>query len=166
MSALLNLTMLLLHCTAAFFRSRKERAIVELSLRQQLTTYARKQSKPRLTPLDRAFWVALSRFWPHWRDTLVIVKPDTVIRWHRKGFRLYWRSISKRGPGRPPVSEEVQALIRRLARENRWGARKIQAELERLGFTVGRATVSRYLPKRSASDGGFVLTRSKRPLRR
>ncbi len=56
---------------------------------EQLATYARKHTKPSLTPLDRAFWVALSRLWPRWRDTLVIVKPDTVVRWHRKGFRLY-----------------------------------------------------------------------------
>jgi putative transposase len=83
----------------------------------------------------------------------VIVKPDTVIRWHRKGFRLYWRSVSKRGPGRPPISEELQTLIRRLACENGWRARKIQAELEKLGFTVGLATVSRYLPTRAPDSG-------------
>ena len=75
-----------------------------------------------------------------------------MVRWHRKGFRLYWRTISKRGPGRPPISEEVQALIRRLASENTWRARKIQAELEKLGFTVSLATVSRYLPKRDSED--------------
>ena len=148
MQALLNLTSALLRCSLAYFRNRNEQAIVELALRQQLATYAQKQSNPRLTPLDRAFWVALSRFWPRWRNTLVIVKPDTVVRWHRKGFRLYWRSISKRGPGRPPTSEEVQALVRRMADENGWGARKVQAELEKLEFAVGLATVSRYLPKR------------------
>ena len=71
-----------------------------------------------------------------------------MVRWHRKGFRLYWRWISKRGPGRPPISLEVQELIRRLAAENAWGTRKIHAELEKLGFTVSLATVSRYLPKR------------------
>jgi hypothetical protein len=142
----------LLHSILALFRSRKGQAIVELALRQQLATYAKKQSKPRLTPLDRAFWVALSQFWPGWRDALVIVEPDTVIRWHRKGFRLYWRAISKRGPGRPPIAEEVQALIQRLASENGWGARKIQAELEKLGFTVSLATVSRHLPKREPDD--------------
>ncbi len=70
------------------------------------------------------------------------------MRWHRKGFALYWRSISKPGPGRPPISQELQALIRQLASENDWRARKIQAELEKLGFTVSLATVSRYLPKR------------------
>jgi transposase InsO family protein len=145
--------MLPLRCALAFLRSRREQAIVELALRQQLATYAQKRSRPTLTPLDRAFWVALSRFWPGWKDALVMVKPGTVIRWHRKGFRLYWRVISKRGPGRPPISEEVQALIRRLAGENGWRARKIQAELEKLGFTVSLATVSRYLPKREPDDG-------------
>ena len=102
--------------------------------------------------MDRAFWIALARFWPRWKNSLVIVKPETVISWHRKGFRLYWRSISKRGPCRPPISPEVRDLIRRLARENPWRARKIQAELEKLGFNVSLATVSRYLPKRTPCD--------------
>ena len=153
MQASLNFTTLHLRCSLAFFRSRSEQAIVELTLRQQLATYTQTQSKPKLTPLDRAFWVARFRFWPHWRDTVVIVKPDTVIRWHRKGFRLYWRAISKRGPGRPPISEEVRALIRRLADENDGRTRKIHAELEKLGFSVGPATVSRYLPKRAPDPG-------------
>ena len=153
MRALLNFAFLLPRCVLAFFRSRREQAIVELALRQQLATYARKRSKPSLEPLDRAFWVALSLFWPRWKEVLVIVKPDTVVRWHRKGFRLYWRWISKRGPGRPRISQEVQALIQRLASENGWGARKIHAELGRLGFTVSLATVLRNLPKRSPDRG-------------
>ena len=98
MRALLLIISALLRCGAAFFRSRNQQAIVELALRQQIAAYVQKQTKPKLTPLDRAFSVALLRFWPHWRDTLVIVKPDTVVRWHRNGFRLYWRAISKRGP--------------------------------------------------------------------
>ena len=107
-----------------------------------------KKTTPRLTPLDRAFGVALSQTWPRWKRVLCIVQPATVVCWHRKGFRLYWRSISRRGPGRPPISPELQALIRRLALENDWRARRIQAELEKLGFRVSLATVSRYLPKR------------------
>ena len=87
------------------------------------------------------------------KEVLVIVKPDTVVRWHHKGFRLYWRWISKRGPGRPRVSKEVQALIRRFAVENGWGARKVHAELEKLGFTLSLATVSRYLPRRPPDRG-------------
>ena len=149
----LTLIVALLRSILACFRSRKEQAIVELALRQQLATYAHGRSNPKLTPLDRTFWVALFRFWPRWKEVLVIVKPGTVIRWHRKGFRLYWRAISKRGPGRPPISEDVQVLIRRLATENDWRARKIQAELEKIGFTVSLATVSRYLPKRRPHDG-------------
>jgi transposase InsO family protein len=127
--------------------------MVELVLRQQLATYAHKGSRPRITSLDRAFWIVLSQLWPRWEDGLCIVKPDTVVRWHRKGFRLYWRAISKRGPGRPPIPEEVQSLIIRLATENPWRARKIQAELAKLGITVSLATVSRYLPKRKPDQG-------------
>ena len=153
MRALLNLATLLLRCVLAFFRSRRQQTLLELALRQQLATYAQARPKPRLTPIDRAFWVVLSRLWSRWKEVLVIVEPETVIRWHRNGFRLYWRSISKPGPGRPPISEEVQALIRRLASENSWRARKIQAELEKLGFTVSLATVSRYLPKRRPDHG-------------
>jgi transposase InsO family protein len=120
--------------------------MVELALRQQLAAYAQARSRPRLTFLDRAFWVALHRLWPRWKEVLVIVKPETVIRWHRKGFRLYWRTLSRRGPGRPRVPQEVRELIRRLAFENGWRARKIQGELSKLGFTISLATVSRYLP--------------------
>jgi transposase InsO family protein len=145
---LISYAVLAVRVVPALFRSRSEQAIVELTLRQQLATYASKPSRPRLTPLDRTFWIILSRCWPRWKACLVIVQPETVVRWHRRGFRLYWQSISKRGPGRPPISPELRALIRRLATENGWGARKIQAELEMLGFRVSLATVSRYLPNR------------------
>ena len=144
---------IILATVPALFRTRRGQALVELALRQQLAVYGHEHSRPRLTPVDRAFWVALSRFWPRWRGVLVIVRPETVVRWHRSGFRLYWRSISKRGPGRPPISPEVQALIRRLAAENPWRARRIQAELEKLGFQVSLATVSRYLPEKEPGDG-------------
>ena len=92
--------MLLLRCIPAFLRGRNNQAIVELALRQQLATYALKGPKPRITSVDRIFWVFLSRIWSGWKENLVIVQPDTVVRWHRKGFRLYWRSISKRGAHR------------------------------------------------------------------
>jgi putative transposase len=137
----------------ALFRSRSQQAVVEFALRQQLATYTQTQSKPKLTPLDRAFWIALLRLWPRWKEVLVIVKPDTVVRWHRNGFRFYWRWISKPGPGRPRISTEVRALIERFALENGWGARKIHAELGKLGFTVSLATVSRHLPNPSPDRG-------------
>jgi hypothetical protein len=98
-----------------------DEVIVELALRQQLATYSQKKSKPKITPLDRAFWVTLFRFWPRWKHSLVIVRPDTVIRWHRSGFKLYWRWISKPGPGRPPISLEVRDLIKEFALDNGCG---------------------------------------------
>ncbi len=147
MQALLYFLALIIRCAPALLRSHNEQAIVELALRQQLATYSQMKSKPKITPLDRAFWIALFRFWPRWKRVLVIVKPDTVVRWHRTGFKLYWRWISKPGPGRPPLAADIQELIRRFAAENGWGARKIHAELGKLGFTIGLATVSRYMPK-------------------
>ena len=149
MCQVLRLTTIFLRCVPALFRSRNNQAIVELALRQQLATYALKGPKPLITSVDRTFWVFLSRIWSEWKENLVIVQPDTVVRWHRKGFRLYWRSISKRGPGRPPIPVEVQTLICRFANENGWCARKVRAELKKLGISVGLATVSRYLPKRN-----------------
>ena len=118
MWSLLNLLTIFLRCIPAFFRSRNEQTLIELALRQQLAVYSQKEPQPRITPVDRAFWVFLSQFWSGWKEALVIVQPDTVVRWHRKGFRLYWRSISKRGPGRPSIPAELKALIRRFANEN------------------------------------------------
>ncbi len=122
MRALVNLSVALLYRMLAFIRSREEQAIVELALRQQLATYAHERRRPRLSPFDRTFWVVLSRLWPRWKNHLVVVRPETVVRWHRQGFRRYWRSISTPGPGRPPISREVQELIVRMATENACGA--------------------------------------------
>jgi len=80
------------------------------------------------------------------------VRPETVIRWHRESFRGYWRWISKPGPGRPPIAKETKALIVRMATENGWRARKIRAELSKLGIRLGLTTISRYLPK-TCPDG-------------
>ena len=147
MRSLVIFAISLLRCLLALFRNRQDQAIVELALRQQLAVYAQSRPRPRLSPLDRAFWVVLSQLWPRWKDHLVAVRPETVVRWHRQGFRRYWRSISTPGPGRPPISREVQELIVRMATENAWRARKIQAELSKLGIRVSLATVSRYVPK-------------------
>jgi putative transposase len=147
MRSLVILAISLLRCLLALFRNRHDQAIVELALRQQLAVYAQPRPRPRLSPLDRAFWVVLSQLWPRWKDHLVVVRPETVVRWHRQGFRRYWRSISTPGPGRPPISREVQELIVRMATENAWRARKIQAELSKLGIRVRLATVSRYVPR-------------------
>ena len=147
MRALATFSIAALRSLLALFRSRQEQAVLELALRQQLAVYAQRHPRPRLSPLDRAFWVALARFWPRWKSALGVVQPETMVRWHREGFRRYWRSISTPGPGRPPISEETRHLIVRMATENHWRARKIQAELSKLGIRVSLATVSRYLPR-------------------
>jgi transposase InsO family protein len=145
---LLSFAIALLHSLRACFRSRSEQALVELALRQQLAVLAQARRRPTLTSLDRAFWVLLRQLWPRWREVLVVVQPETVGRWHRKGFRLYWRFRSRRRSGRPRIPQQLRELIRRMALENPWGARKIHAELAKLGIEVSLATVSRYLPKR------------------
>jgi transposase InsO family protein len=130
-------------------RSQRELALENLALRQQLAVLKCKTKRPRLTNADRAFWVALRRLWPDWQNALVLVKPATVIRWHRKGFKLYWTWKSRNQGGRPPIDSEIRTLIRRMARENpTWGAPRIHGELLMLGFEVAEATVSRYMPRR------------------
>ncbi len=118
-----------------------------LALRQQVAVLKRKRPRPSLRKADRVFWVILSCLWPGWRHALVIVRPETVIGWHRKGFRLFWTWKSRRRkPGRPPVSREIRYLVRRMSRENtRWGAPRIHGELLKLGFSISQAAVSKYM---------------------
>lgn len=89
-----------------------------LALRQQVAVLKRKRPQPPLTSSDRLFWVLLRRFWSGWKDVLVVVQPDTVVAWHRAGFRWYWRWRSRRCRGRSTITEELRQLIRRLAEEN------------------------------------------------
>jgi hypothetical protein len=109
----------------------------------------RKSPRPLLRRADRLFWVLLSRLWSAWREALVIVKPETVIAWHRKGFRLLWTWKSRRRKGgRPLVPREVRELIRRMSRENPlWGAPRVQGELMKLGIKISEATVSKYMTR-------------------
>jgi hypothetical protein len=102
-----------------FFRSRSDTALEVLALRQQVAVLKRKQLGPKLNRMDRLFWTALRHCWSRWTEVLVIVKPDTVIGWHRAGFRLYWRWRSRPCGGRPKISGEIRGLIQRLAQENR-----------------------------------------------
>ena len=136
----------LLAAARVFFRCRSDTALEVLALRQQVAVLKRKRPRPLLSSLDRFFWTALQRLWSRWTDVLVIVKPETVIGWHRAGFRLYWRWLSRPGSGRPKITDEIRVLIRRLAKDNPdWGAPKIHGELLKLGFTVSERTVARYL---------------------
>ena len=111
---------------------------------------------------DRLFWVLLRLAWPQWSNPLLIVNPDTVIRWHRKGFRLYWRFRSRRKRvGRPVTRCEVRAALQTMARENpTWGAPRIHGELLKLGFEISERTVSRYLSRMPRRDGVAQLWRT------
>jgi putative transposase len=125
-------------------------ALENLALRQQLAVYKRTISRPKLRTTDRLLWVGLARVWTGWKQALVIVSPDTVLRWRRRRFREHWSRLS--GPpigGRPPVNAEIKALVRRMAAANPlWGAPRIHGELLKLGIDVAERTVSRLMPKR------------------
>jgi putative transposase len=130
----------------ALVRPKVRLALEHLALRQQLAIYRRVRPRPKLRFRDRLFWVALSWCWSGWRSVLVIVQPDTVCRWHRAAFRLFWRCKSRLG--RPRIDRELRDLIRRLARENPlWGVPRIRAELKLLGYCVCEATIRKYLPR-------------------
>src|SRR5262245_7124937 len=136
-----------------FFRTRSDTALEVLALRQQVAVLKRKRPRPRLSRLDRLFWTTLPHLWSRWTDVLLIVKPETVIGWHRAGFRLFWRWRSRPRGGRPKLTHEIRGLIQRLAQENpAWGAPKIHGELQKLGFEISERTVARYL--RRVQRGG------------
>jgi len=133
----------------AAFRSRSNLVIENIALRQQLAVLKIEieTRRPKLTPFDRAFWVFLRRMWPSWSEALVIVQPETVVRWHRAGFKSYWRWKARRGrPGRPRIDPEVRKLIRRMASENpTWGAPRIHSELRLIGYNVSETTGDKYM---------------------
>jgi putative transposase len=130
------------------FRSRRSIEKENLFLRRQLALYVERGVRPRrVDPATRITLALLSRFF-NWRDALVVVRPETMIRWHRAGWKLFWRLKSQ--PGRPPIPKQIQALIRRMGRENpSWGEERIANELLlKLGIQVSPRTVRKYLPPR------------------
>jgi putative transposase len=143
--------MKLLHMLGCILRllllSRSRLILENLALRQQLAVLNRQRPRPTLRCGDRLFWVCLSRLWAGWRSALVVIQPDTVIHWHRQGFRLWWRWKSRSARvGRPCLDKEIRSLIVRMAGENpTWGSPRIQAELRLLGHIVAEATVAKYM---------------------
>jgi transposase InsO family protein len=139
--------------TSAAFKSRTALHLENLALRHQLGVLHRSVKRPKLTSADRLLWAWLSEIWGDWRTVLVIVKPETVIAWHRKGFRLFWTWKVRCGqPGRPAVPKDIRELIRRMSRENPlWGAPRIHGELLKLGIDVGETSVGKYIVRRRKS---------------
>jgi hypothetical protein len=145
----------------ALVRGRSDLVLENLALRQQVAVPAARTTRPRIGAVDRWFWLALRRCWSRWSEVLVFVKPETVVRWHRSGFRRYWTWLSRRGHSRRPrIRESLGALIRRMAAENvGWGAPRIHGELLALGFNVSERIVSRYMPRpRARPDASCTLT--------
>jgi len=131
-----------------FFSNKAALVAENLALRHQLAVLRRSVRRPRLRNWDRVFWAWLSKLWPDWRSTLVIVQPDTVVKWHRAGFRLYWRWKSRTTPGRPRKDRLIRDLIGEMSRDNpTWGAPRIHAELHLLGYEVAESTVARYMDR-------------------
>jgi len=143
------LLLALLGTVPALFQTHRSLALENLALRQQLAILRSSQRRPRLTTADRWFWVVLARRWSEWRSALAIVTPDTVLRWHREGFRRHWARKSRgRESGRPALDPQVVRLIRDMSGANPlWGAPRIHGELLKLGVEVSQATVSKYTPR-------------------
>src|ERR1700730_12390851 len=144
-----NLFRLWLGAVVCLFRTRRSLMLENLALRQQLAVLKRKQPRPRLGALDKLFWVVARRLWSQWQEALVLVLPDTVVRRHRSGFKLYWAMLCKTrkpvGGGRR-ISRESRALIFQMVAQNpTWGAPRIHGELLMLGFDVSETTISRWM---------------------
>src|SRR2546425_919881 len=147
---MITLLLHLLRLLPFLFGGHRQLALENLALRQQLAVYKRMAARPKLRTTDRLFWVWLAKVWGEWKQPLLIVTPDTVLRWQRRRFCEYWTRLSARPTGgRPAVNAEIEALVRRMAAANPlWGAPRIHGELLKLGIDVAERTVSRLMPKR------------------
>src|SRR5664280_492295 len=149
---MLEFLLLFLRCLFAGFQSHSGLVLENLALRHQLAVLKRQARKPKLRSADRLLWVGLRRIWPHWQQALLLFQPQTIIAWHRLGFRLFWRWKSRTRAGRPSVEGELIALIQRMWQANpTWGSRRIQAELAKLGIQVSDSTIRKYRPKNRRS---------------
>jgi putative transposase len=139
---------LLVTTTFRGFCTRRTVLLENLVLRQQLAVLKRKHPRPRLRAFDKIFWVLARRFWSGWKRALIVVSPETVVGWHRAGFKLYWSAISRTRHllGRKRISKEVRDLIFRMVADNpTWGAPRVHGELLMLGFDVSERTISRWM---------------------
>jgi putative transposase len=151
---MIDAVVLLVDAILRLFDGRRRLLLENLALRQQIAALKRRRPMPRLAVFDKLFWILARRFWSGWNQALIVVTPETVVRWHRAGFRLYWKLISKvrRPIGRRQIPKEVRELIFRMVAENpTWGAPRIHGELLMLGFDISERTISRWM-KRAPRD--------------
>jgi Integrase core domain len=152
---------------ASPFKSKLRLEAENAALRHQLIVLRRRlHGRVRLTNHDRWFFIQLYRWFPSILQVLTIVRPETLVRWHKVGFRCYWRWKSQRRRGRPRIETELRALIRQMSTENQlWGAPRIHGELLKLGFNVAQSTVAKYMVKRRGppSQGWRTFLRNHAP---
>src|SRR5664280_2267297 len=150
---MLGLFFAIVRSLAAVFLPRRQLMLENLALRHQLIVLRRSVPRPRFENQDRLLWIVLRAVWSKWEKALVIAQPQTVVAWHRAGFRLYWRWKS-RGGGRPKTDRELVQLIRRMWQANpTWGSPRIRDELAKLGVRVSDSTIRRYRPRRPRPTG-------------
>ncbi len=156
---MIALILLALSLMAALLKSKSRLEAENAALRQQLIVLRRKvHGRVRLNSGDRLFFVQLYRWFPSILKVMTIVRPETLVRWHRSGFRSYWRRKSRSLGGRPPIGLELRALIRHMNQENPfWGAPRIHGELLKLGFAVAQSTVAKYMARRVPTIGFNLL---------
>ena len=145
---MLDLLKLFVHVLVSPLKSRARLEAEIVILRQQLMVLRRRMpSKPKLAATDRLLFVWLYRLFPSVFNAITIIQPETVVRWHRSGFRLYWRWKSRSHGGRPKVPAEIRRLIREMSLANRlWGAPRVHGELLKLGIEVAQSTVASTWP--------------------
>src|SRR5260370_19095780 len=146
---MIGLWCFILAVLASPFKSKGRLEAENAALRHQLIVLRRKmRGRAQLTNNDRWFFVQLYRWFPSILQVLTIIRPETLVRWHRAGFRRYWRWQSQRRGGRPPIEAKLRALIRQMSTENLlWGAPRIDGELLKLGFDVTPSSVAKYMVK-------------------
>jgi hypothetical protein len=140
----------LFHKMMTVLREHWQRSLETMAFRHQLAVLERSVKRPRLSPVDRCFWIMLATLWSRWPEALTIVQPDTVRCWRRHGWRYHLRRWhGRQRPGRPAIAAERRALIRRMSQENvLWGAPRIQGELAKLGMRLSRTTIAKYMARR------------------
>ena len=144
---------------SSIFKSRVSLQLENMMLRKQIDILMRRQKRPLVHNRDRLLFVLLSMLYTGWKKAFLIFQPDTLIRWHKQGFKLFWRLKSKHKGGRNRIDPDLKILIIQMANENPlWGAPRIHGELLMLGFDLSQATVSSYMPKKEKRSGHTWLT--------
>ena len=149
------LKFIMIHLFLSFFKTKAQLQLEILFLRKQLEILSRSKKKAQINSWDKLFFSTIISFFNNWKECLIIIKPETIIRWHRKRFYQHLMKKRKNDAGRPRASKEVIELIKQIANDNpMWGIPRIHGEMLKLGYDISQATVWRYVPKKNGSTSG------------